>query len=134
MRRWLALLVVLLVLFGTFAPGSAWARGRGHGHHGCCVRWWPGAIVGGLVFGAVTAVTYPLWAAPPPTYVTPVYVPAPTYAAHPVYQHVPAPPVQREVVYAHGRHVLYGDGVTQAWQWVWIPAPPPPPPPAPSTQ
>jgi hypothetical protein len=35
----------------------------------------------------------------------------------------PAPPVQREVVYANGKYVLYGDGVTQAWQWVWVPAP-----------
>lgn len=38
------------------------------------------------------------------------------------------PSVQREVVYPHGKYVLYGDGVTQPWQWVWVPAPPPPPP------
>ena len=25
------------------------------------------------------------------------------------------------VVYPHGKYVLYGDGVTQAWQWVWEP-------------
>jgi hypothetical protein len=27
-------------------------------------------------------------------------------------------------VYPHGKYVLYGDGVTQAWQWVWVPAAP----------
>jgi hypothetical protein len=36
--------------------------------------------------------------------------------------------IQREVVYPHGKYVLYGDGITQPWQWVWIPAAPPPPP------
>jgi len=35
------------------------------------------------------------------------------------------PPVQREVVYPHGKYVLYGDGVNQAYQWVWIPTAPP---------
>ena len=37
-----------------------------------------------------------------------------------------APNVQREVVYSHGKYVLYGDGVTQPWQWVWVPAAPSP--------
>jgi hypothetical protein len=32
------------------------------------------------------------------------------------------PAVQREVVYSTGKYVLYGDGVTRAWQWVWYPA------------
>jgi hypothetical protein len=31
-------------------------------------------------------------------------------------------PALREVVYPHGKYVLYGDGVTQPYQWVWIPA------------
>jgi hypothetical protein len=49
--------------------------------------------------------------------------------------YVAPPPVQREVVYAHGKYVLYGDGVSQAWQWVWVPNAPaapeaPAPPPA----
>jgi len=59
--------------------------------------------------------------APPPTV---IYQQAPTTYV------VPAP-VQREVVYPHGKYVLYGDGVTQAWQWVWVPNAPanPPPPP-----
>jgi len=43
-----------------------------------------------------------------------------------------APAVQREVVYPHGKYVLYGDGVNQPWHWAWVPAAPasPSPPPA----
>jgi hypothetical protein len=58
------------------------------------------------------------------TYAAPVYS-----AAAPAY-YVPssvAPAIQREVVYAHGRHVLYGDGVRTAYQWVWVPNAPAPP-------
>jgi hypothetical protein len=55
-----------------------------------------------------------------------VYAPAQTYVTAP-----PAPPaVQREVVYPHGKYVLYGDGVSQPWQWVWVSATPPPPAPS----
>lgn len=61
-------------------------------------------------------------AAPPVVYAAPVYAaPAVTYYAPPA-----PPPVQREVVYPHGRYLLYGDGVTIAYQWVWVPNPPPP--------
>ena len=42
------------------------------------------------------------------------------------------PAVQREVVYAHGKYVLYGDGVSQPWQWVWVPSAPASPPAAPA--
>ena len=69
------------------------------------------------------ALAQPVYTAPPPA----VY-PAPpaAYAAAPA-----PPPIRREVVYAHGRHVLLGDGMTAAYQWVWVPNPPagPPPPP-----
>jgi len=69
-------------------------------------------------------------------YAAPIY-PYPTSVPTVVVQPVPAPPapVQREVVYPHGKYVLYGDGVTQPWQWVWMPAasaPPPAPPPPPA--
>ena len=137
MKRVLAMLVVVLVLLATVVPDAS-ANGRGYRHHHGG-WWWPGAIVGGLAFGIVAAATYPIWAAPR-TYVTPVYVPAATYSPPVVYQpahvyHAPPALVQREVVYPHGRYVLYGDGVTQAWQWVWIAAAPAPPaPPAPPTQ
>jgi hypothetical protein len=94
-----------------------------------------GAATAALALGAFAAfsvLTWPLWALAtyPPTYPTPVYAPAPYYAT-PAYTPAPATPaVQREVVYAHGRHLLYGDGVTTAYRWVWVPNPPPPPPPA----
>jgi hypothetical protein len=41
-----------------------------------------------------------------------------------------APAIQREVVYPHGKYVLYGDGVNQPWQWTWVPVAPPSPTPA----
>jgi hypothetical protein len=68
------------------------------------------------------ALARPVYTAPPPVvYASPPAVVAPA----------PPPAIQREVVYAHGRHVLLGDGVTVAYQWVWVPEPPagPPPPP-----
>jgi len=86
---------------------------------------------GGLALGAVAAATYPpyyAYAAPPAYYAPP---PAVVYETAPAYTPPPPPAVQREVVYPHGRYVLYGDGVRQAWQWVWVPAAPAPPPPPP---
>jgi hypothetical protein len=69
------------------------------------------------------ALVRPVYAAPPPVVYPP---PAAVYASAP-----PPPAIQREVVYSHGRHVLLGDGVTDAYRWVWVPNPPagPPPPP-----
>ena len=130
MKKAIVLLAVLVLLLGTAVPSDAW-RGHGHWRGGCCWGWWwPGAIIGGLALGAVAAATAPLVYAPPPVYAAPppvVYQPP----APAVYQQAPpAPLVQREVVYPHGRYVLYGDGVSQPWQWVWVanvPAPPPPP-------
>lgn len=134
MRRWTVVaLAVLVLLFGSVGPSHAWGGGGGHFHGGfhrggCC--WWgPGAFIGGLALG--TALAYPYAAYPYPVYSPPVVVEQPPV----VYQQpaVQQAPVQREVVYANGRYVLYGDGVRQPWQWVWVPAvsaaPPPPPPP-----
>jgi hypothetical protein len=68
------------------------------------------------------ALARPVYAAPPV-----VYAPSPaTYAPAP-----PPPAIKREVVYAHGRHVLLGDGVTTAYRWVWVPNPPAGTPPSP---
>jgi hypothetical protein len=85
-----------------------------------------------LVLGALA---HPVYAAPPPVYTAPppAYASAPTYPAT-YYAPAPRPPaINREVVYAHGRHLLLGDGVTVAYRWVWVPNPPagPPPPPPP---
>ena len=77
----------------------------------------------------------PYYAYPAPAYAAPpaYYAPPPVgYAPPPVgYAPAPAPAIQREVVYPHGRHLLYGDGVRTAYQWVWVPNPPTPPPPLP---
>jgi hypothetical protein len=94
-----------------------------------------GAAAAALALGAFATfsiLTLPFWAAAypvaayPPAYATPpAYYSAPpvTYAPPPS-----APAIQREVVYPHGRHILYGDGVTTAYRWVWVPNPPSPPP------
>lgn len=150
-RSCVAILAVLVVLSGSVVPSDAWSRGGGkfggsggfrgggHSHGGGHIRggghshggghfrgglhrggWWgPGALIGGLALGA--ALAYPYYAYPEPVYVPPVVAEPPPV----VYQQ---PAVQREVVYSHGKYVLYGDGVRQPWQWVWVPAPPPPAP------
>ena len=118
MKKALVLLAVLALLLGTAVPSDAW-RGHAHWRGGWGGWWWPGAVIGGLALGAAVGSTYPYYYAPPPAYAAPpvVYQQAPTPAAP------PAPLVQREVVYPHGKHVLYGDGVTRPWQWVWVPNP-----------
>jgi len=138
MKRLMAGCLVLAVLLTiSLAPSDAWAGGRfrhgGGGHFGF---WGPGLFLGGLALGA--AVSAPYYRYGYPYYYGPdyYYAPPPTviYQQAPAYAAAPAPaPVQREVVYSHGKYVLYGDGVSQAWQWVWVPnapASPPPPPPA----
>jgi hypothetical protein len=68
------------------------------------------------------ALARPVYTATPPA----VYASSPASVAP-----TPPPVIRREVVYAHGRHVLLGDGVTTAYQWVWVPNPPAGSPPAP---
>lgn len=147
MRRILAMLVIVAIV-GAVAVPAADAGGRhGHGHGG-------GAVLGLAAFalfapliiaGEVLAATIPYRApavavAAPPAYYTPApayYASAGAYSASPAYVEqgavarapVRAPAQTRVVQYAHGRHVLRGDGVHTAYQWVWIPNPPPPPPP-----
>ncbi|HSL51317.1 MAG TPA: hypothetical protein VK878_19770 [Candidatus Deferrimicrobiaceae bacterium] len=138
MKRWMAGCLVLAVLLAVaLAPGAADARGRFHRGGVHVGIWGPGLFVGGLALGAAIAAPYRYY----PSYYPPYYYYPPDYYYAPpptvIYQQAPttyvAPaPVQREVVYPHGKYVLYGDGVTQAWQWVWVPnapANPPPPPP-----
>src|SRR5215813_15173559 len=86
MKRAIVSLAVFLVLFAAILPGPAFA--------GCC--WWPGAVVGGIVFGAVALATLPLWAlsaafVPPPGPYPPAYYGAPYgyYAAPPGYYATP---------------------------------------------
>jgi hypothetical protein len=145
MKRGLVVLTMLVLLLGSVVPSHAWNGGwhggwGGHGgwgwRAGCCWGgWrWPGAFVGGVALGAAVAgpyaygYGYPAYD-PYPSYYAPSY--APTTGVYPqaAYAAPQAPAVQREVVYANGRYVLYGDGVTQAWQWVWIPSASQPAPP-----
>jgi hypothetical protein len=124
--------VLLLAMIVTVSPLAAQAHG---------------AAAAALALGAFATfsiLTAPFWAwaaYPVYPYPSPYYPPATYYA--PSYSALPAEPVtsysapapttpavQREVVYPHGRHVLYGDGVTTAYQWVWLPNPPQPPAPA----
>ena len=94
----------------------------------------PASAHGGAAYNAflaLTAFTFfnALFVAPVVAATRPVYVaPSPAvYESAPAAYTQPAPAaVSREVVYEHGRYVLYGDGVTRAYQWVWIPNPPPP--------
>lgn len=65
----------------------------------------------------------------PPANSAPAYVPPPGSAPSPSYQQTQAdaatlspPPVRGEVVYEHGRYLLFGDGVRHPWQWIWVPA------------
>jgi hypothetical protein len=108
-----------VVVAGTAAAATGTAevvteRGHGHWHGG----WWGGGIfIGGL--GWPYGYPYPYvgypYRYPHTVYGAEVVTPsAPTYYEQ--------QPIQREVVYPNGKYVLYGDGVTQAWQWVWIPA------------
>jgi len=100
--------------------GGHWHGGHGHWHGG----WWGGGVfIGGL--------GWPYWpyGYPYPYVGYPYTYPYPVYGAEVAPQSVTTyteQPIQREVAYPNGKYVLYGDGVTQAWQWVWIPATLPP--------
>ena len=75
---------------------------------------------------AAAIVSPPVVYAPPPVYSAPVAYSAPAYTTVPRTAASTAPAVTRQVVYPQGRYVLYGDGVTRAYEWVWVPNPPPP--------
>jgi hypothetical protein len=76
---------------------------------------------------AAAVVSPPVAYAPAPVYSAPAVYTAPAYTTAPrTVSAQPAPAVARQVVYPQGRYVLYGDGVTRAYQWVWVPNPPPP--------
>jgi hypothetical protein len=133
-----------LVLLGLL-PVRADAQSRGHGHavhhHARGSR-----VVVFAPFLPLVAYPAPPVYYPPPTvyyqpapayaYAPPAYASAPpAYAAPPPAVSAPPPPpepLQREVVYATGRYVLRGDGLSTPYTWVWIPNPPSAPPGAPS--
>jgi hypothetical protein len=112
---------------GWHGGGGHWHGGSRHWHgHG---RWhghrhWHGGWWGGGVF--IGSLGWPYWpyGYPYPYLGYPYRYPYPVYSAEiaaPSVSYYERQPIQREVVYPNGKYVLYGDGVTQAWQWVWIP-------------
>lgn len=137
----LAIALIAVIAAPAFAGGAAVSVALGLASF---------AVFNQLVFGLFTPTVwasttyyppYPVYyapavyAAPPVVYTAPPVV----YTAPPVvYTAPPAPApstamVPTEVVYAHGRYVLRGDGITTPYQWVWI-ANAPPAPPAPPTR
>jgi hypothetical protein len=93
-------------VFNQLGANAYWQRG-----------YWGGPIIVGRPCSYYASFDAP-YAAPPIAYTVP-----------PATREAPsAPLVQREVVFAHRRYMLYGDGVRQAYQQVRIPNPPPPAP------
>ena len=120
MKKLVAIVALGAILVG-FLPAPA------HAHGGAALALAAFAAFNVLLFPFALAAAY---APPPVVYSTPVVytTPAPTYATAPsvAAAQPAAPAMSRQVVYPHGRYLLYGDGVTRAYQWVWIPNPPPP--------
>jgi hypothetical protein len=115
----LVVMVMLVLVVAAALPAPAHAGAAGD------------AVLALFAFGLFSALVAPVLA--PPVYVArpPVYAePAPVYGSAPAYYSRPSPApaaaVSREVVYPHGRYVLYGDGIATAYRWVWVPNPPPP--------
>ena len=142
--RKLLVMIGLGVALLALAPAAEaqWRDGHRGGHGGFGVRasprvffgfggypYWGGGYYGG--YYGYPYYPYPYAYSPPVVYAAPppaVYV-APPPASAPT---APAPEIQREVIYPHGKYVLEGDGMSTAYRWTWIPSPtaPPPPPPA----
>jgi hypothetical protein len=132
-----AFVAALLVLGGLPATAAAQQHRFGHQHH----HRHHGVVRNVIIVGPSPAlyapppqvVYYPqpvVYYYPPPAYYAPpaqTYAPPPAPTAPPVSQD--AQPIQREVVFASGRWVLQGDGVSVPYRWVWIPNPPTAPPP-----
>jgi hypothetical protein len=120
--------IVAIVALGAMLIGLLPLPAHAHGAAGAALALGVFAVFNILFlpFAIASAVIPPapvVYTQPAPVYAAAPAVYAPT-AAPAVYP--PAPAIARQVVYPHGRYVLYGDGVTKAYQWVWIPNPPPP--------
>jgi len=124
MKKALAVLGLLAILT-ALVPMAAEAGGNHHHgfHRG-------GRVFVGVGVGFPCCGFYP-WPYYYPYYY-PAYYPAPTVvytspAPAPTYTQPQAPQVDREVVFAEGRYILQGDGVSTPYKWVWVPNPPAPP-------
>ena len=125
-------LLAVALLAAVAVPAHAGGRGgfhdgRGfHGHHDGLRRHGRHVFFGSAFF--IDPFPYYPYAYYPYPYDYPYWYPSPLVVEPPPI--AAQEPIQREVIYPHGKYVLYGDGVTTPWQWVWIPAAPPPPPPS----
>jgi hypothetical protein len=118
MKKLVALAALAAVVLGLAVPPADAHGGRG----ALALAAFAAFNVLFLPFAIAAAVTPPAVYAPPPA----VYSsPAPVVYTRPAYV-AAAPAPARQVVYPHGRYVLYGDGVSRAYQWIWVPNPPPP--------
>ena len=126
MKKALAILGLLAILT-ALVPMAAEANGRGHRGFHRGGRVFVGVGVGFPCCGfypwpSYYPYYYPAYYPAPVVYTAPAPVPAPTYTQP------PPPQVEREVVFAEGRYLLQGDGVSTPYKWVWVPNPPAPPP------
>jgi len=128
MKKLVTIVALGAILLGIAVP-PADAHGHGHGGSGALalaafaafnILFLPFALAASVI----PPVAYP--APAPVAYSAPAGYSAPAAYSAPAYASAPAPRISREVVYAHGRYVLFGDGVSRPYQWVWVPNPPPP--------
>ena len=122
MKKLVAIVALAVTLVGLVAPPA-------HAHGG-------NAALALAAFAAFNILFLPFTlaaavVAPPVVYSPPAYAYSPpayggTYVTASAPAAPPAPRINREVVYPHGRYLLYGDGVNRPFQWVWVPNPPPP--------
>ena len=125
MKKLVALVALAAVLLGVALP-PAEAHG-GHGHGALALAAFAAFNVLFLPFTLAAALVPPVVYAPPPAVYSssePAVYTRPAYAA--ASASAPARAVSRQVVYPHGRYVLFGDGVNRAYQWIWVPNAPPP--------
>ena len=128
----MALVALAVVLLGVALPPADAPGGHGHGHGALALAAFAAFNVLFLPFTLAAALVPPVAYAPPAAvYASPAPVyssPAPAVDTRPAYATAsgPAPAVSRQVVYPHGRYVLFGDGVSRAYQWIWVPNAPPP--------
>ena len=133
MKKLVALVALAVVLLGVALPPADAHGGHGHGHGALALAAFAAFNVLFRPFTLAAALVPPVVYAPPAAvYSSPapaVYSsPAPAVYTRPAYAaaSAPAPAVSRQVVYPHGRYVLFGDGVNRAYQWIWVPNAPPP--------
>ena len=121
MKKLVALVVLAAVLLGVALP-PADAHG---GNAALALAAFAAFNVLFLPFTLAAALVPPVVYAPPSPAV--YSSPAPAVYTRPAYAaSAPAPAISRQVVYPHGRYVLFGDGVNRAYQWIWVPNAPPP--------